>query len=105
MLPYVNHVPTACGVAAPLAVSQQRWNGSWLRTAANHARNRGSQRSAGVNLGGWLLLEPGPSYPLFTHHLLKDKSQAATKTRVSPITALLNGLEASQVRSTRGAPL
>jgi len=29
----------------------------------------------GVNLGGWLLLEPGPSYPLFTHHLLKDKSQ------------------------------
>ncbi|CAL1143993.1 unnamed protein product [Cladocopium goreaui] len=30
----------------------------------------------GVNLGGWLLLEPGPSYPLFTHHLLKDKSQA-----------------------------
>ncbi|CAK9020298.1 unnamed protein product [Durusdinium trenchii] len=30
----------------------------------------------GVNLGGWLLLEPGPSFPLFTHHLLKDKSQA-----------------------------
>lgn len=22
----------------------------------------------GVSLGGWLLLEPGPSYPLFTHH-------------------------------------
>jgi len=30
----------------------------------------------GVNLGGWLLLEPGPSFPLFTHHLHKDKSQA-----------------------------
>ncbi|CAJ1328533.1 unnamed protein product [Effrenium voratum] len=30
----------------------------------------------GVNLGGWLLLEPGPSYPLFTHHLQKDKSEA-----------------------------
>ncbi|CAE7620617.1 exgA [Symbiodinium sp. CCMP2456] len=30
----------------------------------------------GVNLGGWLLLEPGPSYPLFTQHPLKDKSEA-----------------------------
>eukprot|EP00931_Biecheleriopsis_adriatica_P017976 TRINITY_DN12713_c0_g1_i1.p1 TRINITY_DN12713_c0_g1~~TRINITY_DN12713_c0_g1_i1.p1 ORF type:complete len:604 (-),score=119.71 TRINITY_DN12713_c0_g1_i1:26-1837(-) len=30
----------------------------------------------GVNLGGWLLLEPGPSYPLFTQHLQPDKSQA-----------------------------
>ena len=30
----------------------------------------------GVNLGGWLLLEPGPSYPLFMQHPLKDKSEA-----------------------------
>mmetsp|Transcript_133663 Transcript_133663/g.427208 ORF Transcript_133663/g.427208 Transcript_133663/m.427208 type:complete len:850 (-) Transcript_133663:216-2765(-) len=26
----------------------------------------------GVNLGGWLLLEPGPSYPLFEEHPLPD---------------------------------
>lgn len=31
----------------------------------------------GVNLGGWLLLEPGPSFPLFSHHLCpKTKEQA-----------------------------
>lgn len=39
------------------------------------------QAAKGVNLGGWLLLEPGPSFPLFTHHLHKDKSQAGLEMR------------------------
>lgn len=30
----------------------------------------------GVSLGGWLLLEPGPSYPLFQNNLAPDKTQA-----------------------------
>eukprot|EP00930_Biecheleria_cincta_P017039 TRINITY_DN13654_c0_g1_i1.p1 TRINITY_DN13654_c0_g1~~TRINITY_DN13654_c0_g1_i1.p1 ORF type:complete len:528 (-),score=84.95 TRINITY_DN13654_c0_g1_i1:364-1914(-) len=30
----------------------------------------------GVSLGGWLLLEPGPSYPLFQNHLQPDRTQA-----------------------------
>mmetsp|Transcript_76670 Transcript_76670/g.135281 ORF Transcript_76670/g.135281 Transcript_76670/m.135281 type:complete len:608 (-) Transcript_76670:86-1909(-) len=30
----------------------------------------------GVSLGGWLLLEPGPSYPLFAHHPKPDGEQA-----------------------------
>lgn len=31
------------------------------------------ERWNGVNLGGWLLLEPGPSYPLFERHKIKGK--------------------------------
>lgn len=30
----------------------------------------------GVNLGGWLLLEPGPSSPLFAEHVLPGKTEA-----------------------------
>jgi len=30
----------------------------------------------GVSLGGWLLLEPGPSYPLFAHHPAQDGEEA-----------------------------
>lgn len=82
-------------------------NGSSLRTAANHAQLYPQPSSAGVNLGGWLLLEPGPSYPLFTHHLLKDKSQARwPPKRVSPwlISALLSGWHA-WFASALGVPL
>mmetsp|Transcript_97352 Transcript_97352/g.172364 ORF Transcript_97352/g.172364 Transcript_97352/m.172364 type:complete len:565 (+) Transcript_97352:54-1748(+) len=31
----------------------------------------------GVNLGGWLLLEPGPSHPLFSEHLLQETQEEA----------------------------
>ena len=49
------------------------WKGSYLQVGNGIEHALGW---AGVNLGGWLLLEPGPSYPLFTQHPLKDKSEA-----------------------------
>eukprot|EP00933_Yihiella_yeosuensis_P084832 TRINITY_DN9952_c0_g6_i1.p1 TRINITY_DN9952_c0_g6~~TRINITY_DN9952_c0_g6_i1.p1 ORF type:complete len:637 (+),score=108.86 TRINITY_DN9952_c0_g6_i1:51-1913(+) len=39
-------------------------------------RDQLSNPWCGVSLGGWLLLEPGPSYPLFTHHPAPDGNEA-----------------------------
>mmetsp|Transcript_40240 Transcript_40240/g.93189 ORF Transcript_40240/g.93189 Transcript_40240/m.93189 type:complete len:597 (-) Transcript_40240:116-1906(-) len=51
-------------------------------------RDELAEKWQGVNLGGWLLLEPGPSYPLFMQHPQKDKEEARCEWDIMKV---LNG--------------
>lgn len=47
----------------------------------------------GVNLGGWLLLEPGPAYPLFDAHPLPNGKKARCEWDLMKILRCENALE------------